>query len=69
MFLNAIDGGSYIVKAIEYATKANKEESSPLHNLIDLENKVIAGHGMGATASIQASLKLVGDSSVKLTVA
>ena len=71
MFLKANDGGSFIVKAIEYATQASKEESSPLHNLIDLDNKVIAGHGMGATASIQASLKLVGDgdSSVKLTVA
>ena len=62
-------GGNYIIKAIEYAKKANGEASSPLHNLIDLENKVISGHSMGATSAIEASRTLVDDASVKLTVA
>lgn len=58
--------GKYLIKAVEYAKAANKDPSSPLYNMIDEDNVVIAGHSMGATCSIAASHTLP---PVKLTIA
>jgi len=50
--------GKYLLKAIEYATAANSDPTSPLDSIVDLDNIIIAGHSMGATCSIMASKTL-----------
>jgi len=49
--------GGYTSKGINYAKSANADASSPFFQKIDLDNMVLAGHSMGATATlITASL-------------
>jgi dipeptidyl aminopeptidase/acylaminoacyl peptidase len=60
--------GTYLIKAIEYARAAAQDEGSALYGRVDLDNIIIAGHSMGATCSINASLKLKDDPAVKLTL-
>jgi poly(3-hydroxybutyrate) depolymerase len=61
--------GTYLVKAIEYAREMNENPEHAFYGRIDTDNIVIAGHSMGATCSINASNKLLGDEAIKLTIA
>merc|ERR1712086_22101 len=46
--------GTFLLHAVEYATKANSNSSNPLYGKLDLKNIVLEGHSMGATCSIMA---------------
>jgi len=50
--------GKFAIKGVHFATAANSNESSQLHNMLDLKNLVLAGHSMGATTTIMAAQKL-----------
>jgi len=50
--------GGFTMKGVEYATSANSDKSSPLYRSLDPQNLVLAGHSMGASATILAAVKL-----------
>lgn len=50
--------GDFTIKGYHYAVKAANDTSSPLYQMLDLENLVLAGHSMGATSTIMAAAKL-----------
>lgn len=60
--------GGFTKKGLNFATRANANESSPLHGKLDLSNIVLVGHSMGATSTIMAAHQLPAGS-VKLAYA
>jgi len=50
--------GNFTIKGVHYAVKAAADVSSPLYNMLDLHNLVLAGHSMGASSTIMAATKL-----------
>mmetsp|Transcript_28009 Transcript_28009/g.55121 ORF Transcript_28009/g.55121 Transcript_28009/m.55121 type:complete len:342 (+) Transcript_28009:60-1085(+) len=63
--------GTYLLEALDFATAANKDPTSPLFGKVDLDNVVLAGHSMGATCSIAAGKRVTsrpGNGGVKLVI-
>mmetsp|Transcript_84300 Transcript_84300/g.161171 ORF Transcript_84300/g.161171 Transcript_84300/m.161171 type:complete len:340 (-) Transcript_84300:211-1230(-) len=59
--------GNFTIKGVHYAVQAASDISSPLYQMLDLKNLVLAGHSMGATSTIMAAAKLpVGTSKVAI---
>jgi len=50
--------GHFTTKGYNYAVAAHNDTSNPLYNKLDLKNTILAGHSMGATSTIMASLKV-----------
>lgn len=60
--------GKFAIKGVHYAEQANSNESSQLHNMLDLKNLVLAGHSMGATTTIMAA-KILPAGTAKVAIA
>jgi len=50
--------GGFTGKGINYAKSANADASSPFYQKLDVDNMVLAGHSMGATATIITASQL-----------
>jgi len=48
--------GHFTIKGYHYAVAANNDTSNSLYSKLDLQNVILAGHSMGATSTIMASL-------------
>lgn len=50
--------GGFTLKGVNFVSSANADESSPLFGKLDTSNIVLAGHSMGASATIMAAATL-----------
>jgi pimeloyl-ACP methyl ester carboxylesterase len=50
--------GDFTIKGVHYATSANGNASSKLHQVLDLKKLMLAGHSMGASSTIMAAKRL-----------
>lgn len=50
--------GEYILRALDYASAAASNASSPLHGRVDMGSVVLAGHSMGGTCAVMAGVRV-----------